>query len=847
MAQERLARAAGRLDRFLYESETSTMEPHSDAYLTSPSPREGTRDFFLPVSRSSDNGAGSSARPSRKPQRQAEGRSAADFDREAQLEADAKIRHMLGSNRSISSISSFSSICSLHSTISSSTQSSMCGYSSPGSVPLSPSLSMDSTVSGFSTGKRHGARKSHYANAQQPSNMHRDNVDATAATATDAHSLLPPSSRSHTPKPPLSPAVGPSRYMSAEEGAMQLLANRLPEGLSSLHMSSPPDSSAHASTSHGHVSRRSGLKQPFLSSSELKALARIAGLRDAGTLPGSPTSPHPGSPSPRSTASRKSVELFRDRAPLEVEPLQSYPSLPAGGLEDLLGGTTSGRLRRPRSRSRRVEPPAEIGEAMREGDRGHSWRPPNDSPTNSSSSSSGGNSRHTKSPRRSNQGSTPDAHRAAFPSARHPANAGRIPSSLSVDLPRGSHLAEETGSRLRSQLSAVTASAARDAMTWLNEEDVLGRPIMAGDFVDSMTEGSAGGYSPDAAAMASAMPRRSSSVDWAQLEDERRREGAERAAAEVMAERAVRGGERGRAGGYASGSMRLLPAGNGRDTHAKHEHRHPPSHPANLPGKEEGLRRKLLVSRAAAAAVAGPSPAVAGAEGRRGSGSGREIEGQQAARQPRRQHRRSLDQQSQQQQLELSQLLTLRANAMKLMPKPAPKPSDHVLGIPYQSIHERYRLSASELGQGQFGSIRTCLELATGRGFACKTIVKKKILLKEDAEDVRREVAILSLFKGHESIIDVHEVYEDEREVNIVMELCAGGDLFDRTKERDQICEESAAAIIRALTHAVMACHAKGVIHRDIKPENVLMCSRTEDTSIKLIDFGISTFFEHGE
>ena len=78
------------------------------------------------------------------------------------------------------------------------------------------------------------------------------------------------------------------------------------------------------------------------------------------------------------------------------------------------------------------------------------------------------------------------------------------------------------------------------------------------------------------------------------------------------------------------------------------------------------------------------------------------------------------------------------------------------------------------------------------------------------------------------------------------MEVCAGGDLFDRIKARGQVSEPSAAAIARSLAEALLHCHARGVMHRDIKPENVLMCSRTEDAGVKLIDFGVSAFFEPG-
>jgi calcium-dependent protein kinase len=42
-----------------------------------------------------------------------------------------------------------------------------------------------------------------------------------------------------------------------------------------------------------------------------------------------------------------------------------------------------------------------------------------------------------------------------------------------------------------------------------------------------------------------------------------------------------------------------------------------------------------------------------------------------------------------------------------------------------------------ELGRGQFGVTHLCTHKVTGEQFACKTIAKRKLVNKEDIEDVR--------------------------------------------------------------------------------------------------------------
>ncbi|VAH95598.1 unnamed protein product [Triticum turgidum subsp. durum] len=79
------------------------------------------------------------------------------------------------------------------------------------------------------------------------------------------------------------------------------------------------------------------------------------------------------------------------------------------------------------------------------------------------------------------------------------------------------------------------------------------------------------------------------------------------------------------------------------------------------------------------------------------------------------------------------------------------------------------------------------------------------------------------------------------------MELCDGGELFDRIVARGRYTERAAAAAARTVAEVVRACHAHGVMHRDLKPENFLYAGKEEDAQLKAIDFGLSVFFRPGE
>uniref|UniRef100_A0A7N0UYL2 non-specific serine/threonine protein kinase n=1 Tax=Kalanchoe fedtschenkoi TaxID=63787 RepID=A0A7N0UYL2_KALFE len=162
------------------------------------------------------------------------------------------------------------------------------------------------------------------------------------------------------------------------------------------------------------------------------------------------------------------------------------------------------------------------------------------------------------------------------------------------------------------------------------------------------------------------------------------------------------------------------------------------------------------------------------------------------------------------------------------------------------NLKEIYELGR-KLGQGQFGTTVLCVEKATGKEFACKTIAKRKLTTEEDVEDVRREIQIMHHLAGHPNVISIVEAYEDAIAVYVVMELCAGGELFDRIIQRGHYTERKAAMLARVIVGVVEACHSLGVMHRDLKPENFLFVNHEEESPLKTIDFGLSVFFKPGE
>ncbi|XP_078150476.1 calcium-dependent protein kinase 24-like isoform X3 [Carex rostrata] len=161
------------------------------------------------------------------------------------------------------------------------------------------------------------------------------------------------------------------------------------------------------------------------------------------------------------------------------------------------------------------------------------------------------------------------------------------------------------------------------------------------------------------------------------------------------------------------------------------------------------------------------------------------------------------------------------------------------------NVRDLYEIG-KKLGQGQFGTTYMCTDKSDNAEYACKSIPKRKLICREDYEDVWREIQIMHHLSEHPYVVRIKGAYEDNLCVHLVMELCSGGELFDRIIQKGHYSERAAAQLIKTIVGVVEACHSLGVMHRDLKPENFLFASTAEDTPLKATDFGLSIFYKPG-
>jgi ribosomal protein S6 kinase alpha-5 len=113
-------------------------------------------------------------------------------------------------------------------------------------------------------------------------------------------------------------------------------------------------------------------------------------------------------------------------------------------------------------------------------------------------------------------------------------------------------------------------------------------------------------------------------------------------------------------------------------------------------------------------------------------------------------------------------------------------------------------------------------------------------ILSRHKYDATNEVKYLNKCQGHENIVKLYDVLQDDLHTYIIMELLTGGELFDRIRQRVQFTEREASLIMKSLISAVQYMHSQGVVHRDLKPENVVFTDASESAKVKIVDFGFA-------
>jgi carbon catabolite-derepressing protein kinase len=145
------------------------------------------------------------------------------------------------------------------------------------------------------------------------------------------------------------------------------------------------------------------------------------------------------------------------------------------------------------------------------------------------------------------------------------------------------------------------------------------------------------------------------------------------------------------------------------------------------------------------------------------------------------------------------------------------------------------------LGEGSFGKVKLARHKVTGQEVAMKIISRRKLISRDMAGRVEREIQYLQLLR-HPHIIKLYTVIMSKQDIIMVLEY-APMELFDYIVKHGRLDEKKSRKLFQQIICAVEYCHRHKIVHRDLKPENLLL---DKNYDVKIADFGLSNIMTDG-
>jgi serine/threonine protein kinase len=143
---------------------------------------------------------------------------------------------------------------------------------------------------------------------------------------------------------------------------------------------------------------------------------------------------------------------------------------------------------------------------------------------------------------------------------------------------------------------------------------------------------------------------------------------------------------------------------------------------------------------------------------------------------------------------------------------------------------------------GQSSQVWEVVELSSHRHFAMKLLLPEMARRRSQRGLLYHEAEVGLAMGGHENVIRIVTVNEDNANPFFVMEFFPGGSLkFRLVRKQHDFLREHAQGICKQAATALAFMHAQGWVHRDVKPDNMLVNSAGQ---LKMIDFALATRIE---
>ncbi len=143
------------------------------------------------------------------------------------------------------------------------------------------------------------------------------------------------------------------------------------------------------------------------------------------------------------------------------------------------------------------------------------------------------------------------------------------------------------------------------------------------------------------------------------------------------------------------------------------------------------------------------------------------------------------------------------------------------------------------LGEGGMGRVYVAEHIVIARRVALKVLRRDQSSNERSVSRFFAEARVVNQIH-HSGIVEVTDLFIDDGQPCIVMELLEGGTLADVIARDGHLSVRDALLVSRQVADALVAAHRHGVVHRDLKPENIFLTHPDGQLRAKVLDFGVA-------
>ncbi|MFI5345114.1 MAG: protein kinase [Elusimicrobiota bacterium] len=155
--------------------------------------------------------------------------------------------------------------------------------------------------------------------------------------------------------------------------------------------------------------------------------------------------------------------------------------------------------------------------------------------------------------------------------------------------------------------------------------------------------------------------------------------------------------------------------------------------------------------------------------------------------------------------------------------------------VPATGIEASYALGKA-IGQGGMGVVYEAVDRKLKRPVAIK-MLRDEYKLDDAAKSAFMTEATMVAELHHPSIVDIHNIIEDERGLYLIFERLQGRTLDQVIAGGRPMPFPEVKRVLKPVCEALTYAHDRDVVHRDLKPSNIML---TLEGGVKVLDFGIS-------